>query len=106
MKMIPLAFAACLAGACLSWADDQDGRFVEFSGPHGTTETYDLSIVQMLQPGRFTIVSTNIDDADTMRLHLKVLSILKTYCGRPEGLYPAPTDAFALHQTRQLKALK
>jgi hypothetical protein len=96
MKLVPLAFAACLAGACPSWAGDQDERFIEFLAPGGGTKTYDLSTVQMLQPGRFTIVSATIDDADTMKLELKVLSILKTYCSRSEGQYPAPTDAFAL----------
>ena len=96
MKLIPLAFAACLAGACPSWAGDQDERFIEFLAAAGKTRTYDLSTVQMVQPGKFTIISTNIDDAETMKLELKVLSILKTYCGRPEGQYPAPTDAFVL----------
>ena len=82
-------------GCFQSLADQDNKRFVEFQ-KSGLTQTYDLSIVQMLQPGRFTIVSTQIDDADVMKLELKVLDTLRTYCEQPDGKYPAPTDLFVL----------
>lgn len=95
MKLIPLACAACLVASCPSWADDQDARFIEFPNTHDTV-TFDLSTVQMIQPGRFTVISTTIDNPDVMKLELKVLSTLRTYCSRPDGEYPAPTDVFTL----------
>jgi hypothetical protein len=93
LKLIVVAFAV-LVGSCPSWA--QDGRFIEFSAPGGKTQTYDMSTVQMIQPGRFTIITTSIDTPDVMKFELKVLGILRTYCSRPDGEYPAPADAFAL----------
>ena len=95
MKQSPLIFLMTLIGCFQSLADQDNKRFVEFQGL-GSTETYDLSTVQMLQPGRFTIVSTRIDDADVMKSELKVLDTLRTYCKQPDGKYPAPTDFFAL----------
>jgi hypothetical protein len=50
----------------------------------------------MLQPGRFSIVSTDLDDPDVMKLKLKVLDTLRPYCKQPNGKYPAPTDLFIL----------
>ena len=47
-------------------------------------------------PGRFTIIGTSIDSADVMKLELKVLDTLRTYCSRPDGKYPAPVDVFTL----------
>ena len=75
-------------------ADDQD-RFVEIPGDH-STRTYDLSSVQTILPGRFTIVSTTIDSPDVMKLELKALATLQTYCSRPDGQYPPPADLFTL----------
>jgi hypothetical protein len=95
MKLIPLACAACLVASCPSWADDQDARFVDFPNAR-TTVTYDLSTVQMIVPGKFTILTTTIDNPDVMKLELKVLSALGGYCDRVDGKYPAPTDVFTL----------
>jgi hypothetical protein len=50
----------------------------------------------MIQPGKFTVISTTIDNPDVMKLELKVLSTLRTYCGRPDGKYPPPVDVFTL----------
>jgi hypothetical protein len=96
LKLSPLIFAIWLVASSPSWAGDQDERFVEFPGPSGKTQTYDLSTVQMIQPGRFTIIGTSIDNADVMKLELKVLDTLRTYCGRPDGKYPPPVDVFTL----------
>jgi hypothetical protein len=84
-----------LIGGVQSLGAQDDKRFVEFQG-RGSTETYDLSTVKMLQPGRFAIVSTSIDDPDVMKLKLKVLDTLQAYCKQPNGKYPAPTDLFML----------
>jgi hypothetical protein len=95
MKQSPVISLMMLIGCFQSLAAQDNKRFVEFQ-ERGLTQTYDLSTVQMLQPGRFTIVSTQIDDADVMKLELKVLDTLRTYCKEPDGKYPAPTDLFAL----------
>ena len=48
----------------------QAGRFLESSGS-GDTTTFDLNTVQKMQPGRFTIISTSIDEPDVMKFRLK-----------------------------------
>jgi hypothetical protein len=53
-------------------------------------------MVKDIQPGRFTIVSTLIDDANRMAFELKALDTLRTYCKGPDGKYPPPTDVFTL----------
>ena len=50
----------------------------------------------MILPGKFTIISTAIDNPDVMKLELKVLSALRGYCNRSDGKYPAPADIFTL----------
>jgi hypothetical protein len=78
MKLPSLIFSVLLVACCPLLAD-QNERFVEFPEPTGKTRTYDLRTVQIIQPGRFTIVSTSIDDADVMKLELKVLDTLRSY---------------------------
>jgi hypothetical protein len=95
MKLYPLICAVSLTASWPSLAGDQDNRFIEFPNAR-TTVTYDLSTVQMILPGKFTIISTSIDNPDVMKLELKVLSTLRTYCGRPDGKYPVPADVFTL----------
>jgi hypothetical protein len=95
MNLSPLIFSVLLIAGVPSLAGQDDKRFIEFQR-RGSTETYDLSTVQILQPGRFTIVSTSIDAADVMKLKLKVLDTLRTHCKQPSGTYPAPTDLFIL----------
>jgi len=95
MKLFPLICAVLFVASGPSLAGDQDNRFVEFPNA-GTTVTYDLSTVRMIMPGKFTIISTTIDNPDVMKLKLKVLNTLRTYCGRPDGKYPAPADVFTL----------
>jgi hypothetical protein len=95
MKLYPLICAVSLTASWPSLASDQDNRFIEFPNAR-TTVTYDLSTVQMILPGKFTIISTSIDNPDVMKLELEVLSTLRTYCGRPDGKYPAPADVFTL----------
>ena len=69
MRLSPLICSILLVACCSAWAADQRQRFVEFQSLGGS-EIFDLSTVQMIQPGRFTITSTAIDDADVMRLEL------------------------------------
>jgi hypothetical protein len=94
MKFL-LVFLMSLLACCPSSAA-QKKRFVEFPFGPDQTFTYDLRTVQMVQPGRFTIVSTVMDNADFMRFELKVLDILWTYCKSPDGKYQPPTDVFTL----------
>jgi hypothetical protein len=79
----------------LKKAAKQEDRFLEFLGDVGTT-TFDLSTVQIIQPGRFSVVSTTIDYPWMMKFELKALSTLQTYCARPAGKYPAPADLLTL----------
>jgi hypothetical protein len=52
-----MIFSISLITSCPSLAADEDQRFFEFRGGGGSTESYDLSTVQMIRPGRFTIIS-------------------------------------------------
>jgi hypothetical protein len=95
MKLSPLICIMWLITCCPSWARDQEKRFLEF--PNDTdTVTVDLNTVQIIQPGRFTVIETTIDNPDMMRFELKVLATLRTYCARAVGQYPAPTDLLML----------
>jgi hypothetical protein len=60
------------------------------------TITYDLTTVQMIGPGKFTIISTNVDHPDVMRLRLAALDTLRSYCMRPDGKYKPPIELFTL----------
>jgi hypothetical protein len=92
-----LIFAVGFAGSVTTsaWALDQEQRFVEFPNEKDTV-IFDLSTVQMIQPGRFAVTNTTIGAPDVMRLELKVLDSLRTYCSQPDGRYPPPTSLFAL----------
>jgi len=93
MKLIALIFAISLVATCPSWAGDD--RFLEIEENHDTL-TYDINTVQLVAPGRFTIIHTTIDHPDVMKFELQVLATLKPYCTRADGNYPAPTDIFTL----------
>jgi hypothetical protein len=93
--LIPLVCAAWLVALCPCWAGEQDRRFLEFPNDKATT-TFDLSTVQVIQPGRFSIIATTIDNPDVIRLRLKALDTLQTYCSRPYGEYPFPADLLTL----------
>ena len=95
MKTVPLIFIAWLAASCPSWAGDDKDRFLEFPFDNDTL-TYDLNTLEMIQPGRFTVIGTTIDNPDVMKFKLKVLDTLRKYCTRPEGEYLAPADLFTL----------
>jgi hypothetical protein len=99
MKLSPLIFSTLLIACCPSLAD-QNERFVEVPGCclPGKTRIYDLQTVHMIQPGRFTILSTEMDRGDLMSLELKVLDTLRGYCKRPDGKYPPPSELFTLGQ--------
>jgi hypothetical protein len=94
-QMLPLACGIYLVTTCQLLASDQQHRFLEFQ--MGTrTETYDLATVQVISPGRFTIMETSIATPDVMKFELKVLKTLRTYCEYSDGKYPAPSDLFVL----------
>jgi hypothetical protein len=93
--LLVLALAALAAPRPGQAADEGQQRFIEFPGDVDTV-TYDLSTVQTIQPGRFTITSTTIDNPDVMKFELEVLGALRSYCARPRGRYPAPAHVFTL----------
>jgi len=94
--LMPLACAAWLVALCPSWAsEDQQDRFIEVQNGDSTT-SLDLSTVQMIQPGRFSVISTVIDNPDVMKFELNVLAILHTYCARGAGRYAARANLLTL----------
>ena len=85
----------CLGRLQSASAADTAERFVEF--PYvNATKTYDLETVEIVQPGRFTIISTMIDNRDLMNLRLKTLDALRAYCDRKDGEYQPSVDVLAL----------
>jgi hypothetical protein len=92
MKALSVICVVCLSA---SWASAQQNRFVEIPEDYYTA-TYDLDTVKFITPGRFTIVRTEIDDPDVMKFELNALPILRQYCGRPAGKYPAPAELLQL----------
>jgi hypothetical protein len=93
-KLILLVCAAWLVASYPSLASGQEKRFVEIPSG-GQIETFDLSTVQLITPGRFTVISTTIDDPDMMTFELRVLDTLRPFCARPSGKYPAPAAILA-----------
>jgi hypothetical protein len=94
---IGTAFVALLSLLPTTSARPQDKQnsFIEFKDRQQTT-TYDLRTVNLIQPGKFVIVETIIDEPDVMRFKLKVLDTLRSQCDRPVGSYPAPAETFTL----------
>jgi hypothetical protein len=92
MKLLSLICTICLSA---SWAVAQQNRFLEIPR-EGDTLTYDLDSVQITSPGKFTIIETIIDNPDVMKFELNALKILRNYCPRPDGNYPAPTELLQL----------
>lgn len=90
---------AIMIGALIafSWrpATLAQSRWIELDYDESTT-TYDLTTVQMLDPGRFTISSNSQDHPDVIQLKLAVLTTLKSYCGRPDGEYVPSSELFTL----------
>ena len=66
-----------LVVSCPSWAGNQEKRFLEFPGDESTT-TYDLNTVQVIQPGKFTITGTTINNPDVMKFEMEALHTLRT----------------------------
>ena len=95
MKRSALTFLTLLIACCASWAIAQQNRFVEVPTQNDTL-TFDLDTVQFISPGKFTIITTTIDNPDVMKFELKTLQTLRQYCARPDGKYAAPTDLLQL----------
>ncbi|MEH2498975.1 hypothetical protein V1294_005454 [Bradyrhizobium sp. AZCC 1678] len=94
---LPVICAILLVASRPTHAEDQQKRFLEIPTENDTL-TFDLKTVQFISPGRFTVISTRIDNPDVMKQQLKSLGILKSYCDRPDGKYPAPADLLQLGQ--------
>jgi hypothetical protein len=103
MKIGPLFFVVLLllvpiaanSQSATSAPEKVPSRWVEFDYDDNTI-TYDLTTIQMIEPGKFTVISSTVDHPDVMRLKLKVLDTLRSYCTRPDGEYPPPTALFML----------
>jgi hypothetical protein len=84
-----------LLTATSAHAEDVQISFVEFKDEKEIT-TYDLRTVEVIQPGKFVIVETVLDNPDVMKFELKVLDTLRSHCARPVGFYTAPAEVFTL----------
>ncbi len=89
--MVGVALALAVAP---SWAAE-DTRFIEFPS-ETNVDSYDMNTVQIIQPGRFSVVKTKIDNPDIMKFRLKVLTTLRDFCEKPQGKYDPPKDVFTL----------
>jgi hypothetical protein len=90
-----LALSAALFGNTLSSAAELADRFLELSTDRDTT-TYDLNTVQVIVPGKFTVIKTTIDNPDVMTLELTALDAIRSYCAQPDGSYSPPDRLFTL----------
>jgi hypothetical protein len=95
MKMSPLICCVWLLACVPSWASDQAPRLLEIMDGSGRL-IFDLNTVKIIEPGRFSIIESKIDDPDRMVFRLKTLIALRPYCERPHGQYPAPANLLAL----------
>ena len=77
-------------------ASEQQARFLQVPFGEMQTATYDLSTIQIIQPGRFSIVATTIDNADLMKLEVNAHVTLLAYCLRAAGKYETPADLLTL----------
>ena len=85
------AVATWFATSLNSFAGTIDGRFFEV--PYESdTYTYDFSTVEIIQPGRFTIIKTTIENPDVMRYNLNVLPAMRNYCNRIPKQYEPPSE--------------
>jgi len=76
-------------------AHAKNEQFIEFP-EQNATKVYDLGSVQILLPGKFSIMATTVDSPDVLRLRLRVHDALAAYCKRSDGEYEVPSDLFAL----------
>jgi hypothetical protein len=93
-----LALTVCamsFGNPSLSSAAELSDRFLELSND-GDVTTYDLSTVQIILPGKFTVIGTTIDNPDVMKLELTALDTLRSYCAKPDGTYSLPDGLFTL----------
>jgi len=74
---------------------DLADHFLELANDTSTT-IYDLNTVQMILPGKFTVIGTTIDNPDIMTLELTALDTVRSYCSKPDGTYPPPAGLFTL----------
>jgi hypothetical protein len=95
MKLLTIICAIWFLSLCPSWASDQEKRFIEFPGRSKTT-TFDLDTVKIIQLGRFTIVGTTMEDSDVIKFRLIATDVMRSFCTRPDGKYPAPPDVLTL----------
>jgi hypothetical protein len=89
------AFAAGTAKAQMPYgsgtAVQDQNRFVEIHLTD-TTDTFDLSTVKEIQPGRFVVAEISMEIPDLMKFELNALRKLEKYCSFAIGSYAVPED--------------
>jgi hypothetical protein len=96
-RVLPLLCVMLLFSSCPGSALDEANRFIEIPSDIEIT-AFDLSTVQVIQPGRFAVINTSIARPDIMKFKLKVLDTMRDYCARADGKYAAPADILTLGQ--------
>jgi hypothetical protein len=87
-RVLPLLCVMLLFSSCPGSALDEANRFIEIPSDIEIT-AFDLSTVQVIQPGRFAVINTSIARPDIMKFKLKVLDTMRDYCARADGKYAA-----------------
>src|SRR5260370_41769362 len=92
--------AVCVAVLQSAFAGGASGRFIEFHTSSitsdGQTDFFDLDTVHMILPGKFTVVETIVDGPEQVTLQLNILDVLRPYCARSDGTYPAPQKLLSI----------
>lgn len=83
--MRQLVLASAIIGA-LAVPATANERFIEI-GDDTSTTTFDLSTVNVIQPGKFSVIYMTTDNPDVIRLRLAIIDDLKSACSKPFGEY-------------------
>jgi hypothetical protein len=94
-RLLRFLFLLLLLTATRQATAVSESRWIELDSDADTI-TYDLNTLQMIEPGKFTIINKTVDHPDVMRLKLAVLDTLRSYCTRPDGKYAPPVELFML----------
>lgn len=94
-RLMTLAIIGCMVGlasAVIVPASAQTpDRFIEINLPDGT-DTFDLSTLKEVRPGRFVVMKIAMERPDLMEFEINALRKLKDYCSSPVGSYPVSDD--------------
>lgn len=96
LSLLAIGLLGLTLGTYVSWAPAHGQRFLQLRFGSAGTITFDLATVQLLQPGRFTIKATTMDDPDVMRFKLGVLKAAHAFCAHGVGKYSMPRSLLTL----------